>query len=465
MITRIEIDGFKTFRNFQMEFSPLTVVAGPNASGKSNLFDALQLLARLAETDLKTAFSEQRGEAIELFTQYSDDEYAPEMRFTIDMLINKSIKDNWGGEAMLKYTRLIYSIHIRRLVNERGLNELSVVSESLNPIRHNEDTWIKKFVGTKTRNNWRPEVKIGKRGLPYIDTQDKNGTPTIIVSQDGRSGNKRELPITVVSQTVLSSFNSVDFPHAFAAREEMRSWQFLQLNPESLRKPSPYLSKDVISSNGENLAAVLHRIKTTNEYALPAISRRLNDLLPNLTEVNVWDDTANKQFLIKIKSEDGREFTSRVLSEGTLRLLALCVFQYDDTNQGLICFEEPENGIHPARISTMVQLLKDLSVDFDDTEGALRQVIVNTHSPVLVSEVFSVRTGLVATVWLSQLVTQVATIGEKKRKMAVTKLLPIQTAQTTLSYAESETRLTLGQAVRYLQSADFEKAIDVIRNS
>ena len=61
MITRIKINGFKSFQNFEMTFTPLTIVAGVNASGKSNLFDALQLLSRLAEADLKTAFSEQRG--------------------------------------------------------------------------------------------------------------------------------------------------------------------------------------------------------------------------------------------------------------------------------------------------------------------------------------------------------------------------------------------------------------------
>jgi len=59
MITKIEIHGFKSFHNFEMVFTPLTIVAGANASGKSNLFDALKLLSRLAETDLKTAFNEQ----------------------------------------------------------------------------------------------------------------------------------------------------------------------------------------------------------------------------------------------------------------------------------------------------------------------------------------------------------------------------------------------------------------------
>jgi|GEM_PF-3286084 len=82
MITRIEIDGFKSFSNFVMDFSPMTVVAGANASGKSNLFDALQLLSRIAEVDdLRVAFGEQRGDAKELFTQYDDNHYAEQMTF------------------------------------------------------------------------------------------------------------------------------------------------------------------------------------------------------------------------------------------------------------------------------------------------------------------------------------------------------------------------------------------------
>lgn len=39
MLTRIEIDGFKTFHNFSLDLSPFLVIVGQNASGKSNLFD------------------------------------------------------------------------------------------------------------------------------------------------------------------------------------------------------------------------------------------------------------------------------------------------------------------------------------------------------------------------------------------------------------------------------------------
>ncbi len=55
MITLIELDGFKTFQDFKLELSPFQVIVGPNGAGKSNLFDALRLLTRLVDTDLRSA--------------------------------------------------------------------------------------------------------------------------------------------------------------------------------------------------------------------------------------------------------------------------------------------------------------------------------------------------------------------------------------------------------------------------
>ena len=144
MITRVEINGFKSFHDFTMDFSPLTIIAGANASGKSNLFDALQLLSRLAETDMKTAFGEQRGDASELFTQYGENWYADEMSFAVEMLVNKDVKDNWGGEYKLKYTRLRYELSIGRKENHKGgVDNLFVINEHLENLKHNEDMWVK----------------------------------------------------------------------------------------------------------------------------------------------------------------------------------------------------------------------------------------------------------------------------------------------------------------------------------
>jgi predicted ATPase len=64
--------------------------------------------------------------------------------------------------------------------------------------------------------------------------------------------------------------------------------------------------------------------------------------------------------------------------------LTLVVLLSDPEARGLICIEEPENGIHPAKLDEMVDLLRELAVDPNATPGAdnpFRQVIVATHSP------------------------------------------------------------------------------------
>jgi hypothetical protein len=66
------------------------------------------------------------------------------------------------------------------------------------------------------------------------------------------------------------------------------------------------------------------------------------------------------------------------------------VVELDPEAPGLLCLEEPENGIHPERIPAMLQLLQDIAVDEREPVGpdnSLRQVIVNTHSPAVVGQV------------------------------------------------------------------------------
>lgn len=461
MITYIKINGFKSFHNFEMEFTPFTVIAGANASGKSNLFDALTLISRLAETDnLKRAFSEQRGEFIELFTQYGDENFADQIDFEVEMLVNKKVKDAWGNEGKLKYTRLRYELSIKRDENLSGIQDLIVVKENLIKLNHEDDKWIS-LIPKKVLEFWRPKVKTGKRGIPYIETTTENNLPTILVPQDGTTGNKRRFPLSNATRTVLSSFDTIDFPHVLAAKEEMKSWKFLQLNPDDLRKAtSKNNGEDTISVSGKNLAAALFRIKQEDSYSLKEISRKLNKFLPNFTEVDVVDDNENKQYLIKLKDTDKKEFSSRVLSEGTLRILALCILEYDEKHTGLLCFEEPENGIHPFRIKAMAELLKDLSVDFEDIELPLRQVIVNTHSPVLVGNMMKWQNDTNVSIWYAQMRTIISGIDGERLKLNTTKISRVikddSQQQLSLIFSEQDRKLTLAIVKDYLQTSEFE---------
>lgn len=458
MITYIRINGFKSFQNFEMEFTPLTVVAGTNASGKSNLFDALTLLSRLADNDLKTAFGEQRGNPSELFTQYGDNWFASEMDFVVEMLVDRTVKDKWGGVAELNNTRLRYELTIHRKNNELGFEDLYVKNERLEKISKQDDKWINQYLQNSSKDLAKT-LRSGGTSVPFIYAEQEGDKLAIKIRQDGKQGGKAT-PADSISQTVLGGINSVDFPHAFAVKEELKSWQFLKLNPEDLREPTKQEPgmKDFISPSGKNLAAALFRIKQTNDYSLVEISRKLNSFLPEFIEVKVYDEKADKQYIIKLKGEDNKEYTSRVLSEGTLRLLALCIMEFDTKHTGLLCFEEPENGIHPFRVVAMMQLLKDLSTDLLDHEQPLRQVLVNTHSPVLVNETIRWKADKNVSIHFSNMRTLIADRDGKRIRLNISKIIPVfkeNEKQTTIDFPIQEKKLSLTAVRNYLQTSNF----------
>ena len=81
----------------------------------------------------------------------------------------------------------------------------------------------------------------------------------------------------------------------------------------------------------------------------------------------------------------GIEYSSRILSEGTLRVLALCAMAVNPWGGSLVALEEPENGVHPRQIDLIAQLL------FSLTEQYQRQVVVTTHSPLFVDAILKVK--------------------------------------------------------------------------
>ena len=451
MITKLEIDGFKSFRDFSIEFSPFTVVAGKNASGKSNLFDALELLSRCATYDLRMAFPERRGTIAEQFTLLDNQQHGQRMKFAVELLVDRFVRDNWGREVELNFPRLRYELGIGLSKDEQGFETLVVEHEALSKIPMDGDTWALHFIGTAKKQLWKV-LKSGGTSNPFIDTNIENNIKVINVRQDGKQGNKRTFFANKVSQTVLSSIESVDFPHIFAVREELRNWRFMQLSPDALRQPTKQDAKlnYEITHIGENLAAALYRIKSKDEYNIIAISRLLNKFLPEYVKVDVINDSANKQFIIELTSQDNKTFTSRVLSEGTLRLLALCIMQYDDTYRGLLCFEEPENGIHPQRIRTMIQLLEDMAINIMDDEPLLRQVIVNTHSPNFVTYLAQNVNDPNVSVWLSKMVP--CTIGEQGHRSVIrcSRIAPIQNSPFRSLFRNEDINITSLDLADYL---------------
>lgn len=367
MITRIEIDGYKGFENFSMSFSPFTVIAGVNGVGKSNLFDAFRHISRLVSETLVEAFVTDRGSYEELFTLFPNGKRRNEISYVVEMLLPEKVEDQFSAEATLRNLRLRYELCIKL----EAARKFTILHEKLTYIKKSEDEFAK---GYKEVKNYLPKPRRGRQ-TPFIDTEGNQ----ITISQDGNGGGKRVVSREGAQRTVLSSITTVEFPHAYAVRKMLENIHFLQLNPEKLRVSSKFSAPQSLSPDGENLAAVLARLIENDKDVQQMVSNELASIIPGVAEFFLKYDDTKEEYIIGISHIDGYEIPSKLLSDGTLRILALIAISYDPEFYGLIILEEPENGVHPGRIPQIVSLLKYMT-GFPSSAEGYRQVVANTHS-------------------------------------------------------------------------------------
>ena len=394
MLTRLEVDGFKNLVGFAASFGPFTCIAGENGVGKSNIFDAVEFLSLIADRSLLEAAQEVRstredsvGEPAHLFT--TGGKTNPRMRLAAEMIVPQSVVDDFGSPVKPSTTFLRYEVQIsyEASVATARQGRLVVESERLHHITRGDASRHLCFPHAKV---FREAVVTGqRRGGPFISTDEADGR--LMVHQDGgsRGRPKRALP-TKATTTVVSTVNSADDKTVLATRREMQSWRRLALEPTALRGADRYVDPKLMASDGRHLAAALHRIAQDwpDEDVYARVANRLSGLAGlDIRSLRVDADETRQLLNIVVVDGQGLELPARSLSEGTLRYLALCVLLEDPEITGLVMMEEPENGIHPANLTEMVELVRDLGVDGQSAPGddnPFRQVIVNTHSPGVV---------------------------------------------------------------------------------
>lgn len=116
------------------------------------------------------------------------------------------------------------------------------------------------------------------------------------------------------------------------------------------------------------------------ERVYARVAGRLADLSGlKVRKLTVQEDDVRELLTVELTESGGMTLPARSLSEGTLRFLALCVLLEDPSVTGLLCMEEPENGIHPANIGAMVSLVRDLAVDARGRSRSRQPVPASHH--------------------------------------------------------------------------------------
>jgi predicted ATPase len=395
MLTRLRVKGFKNLRDVDLALGPFTCVAGPNGVGKSNLFDAITLLADLARKPILDAMASVRGtnrltsELGRLFAARADSS-VPAIEFIADIIVPGEVRDDFDRAASPSATFLEYSLTLCFDPKRAGGDKDPVYIEH-EALRAKSSSDAMKWLPFRPAKGWvaRHIKGPGRRTTPFIQTERSSSEsgPTIKLfgERTGKGGRPSIVPAHKSPQTVLCGVNATTHATALAARNEMRSWRLLQLEPSALRKPDELHGTEQVSAIGEHLPAALARIGGHAE-----VTRRLSDLIPGVLAVEVVSDPIRQTRTLAVKLRDKQSYSASSLSDGTLRFLALAIMASDDDAEGLVCLEEPENGIHPQRIPAMLALVRALADD-DDTHASsrnesdsLRQVLINTHSPLVV---------------------------------------------------------------------------------
>lgn len=405
VLTRLRVSGFRNLIDADIRFGPFTCLAGPNGAGKSNLFDAIRFLSALADGTLGDAVAAVCGrhsgaaDVRDLFHR-AGDRVADCMTFVADMVVPWRAVDDLGQETRASSTLLRYSIELgrRELRDELTRGPVAVVREELIHLRQRDAPHHLRF--PHSASDWRRAVVGGRRSAPsFISTEGDGEQRFVVLHLDGGSGvGPVRLRAVDLPRTVLSTATGAQSPTALAARRELQSWQFLQPEPAALRRPDRFGSPSRMAADGSHLAAALHRLSSNDAgeghnrdpAPLEAISGRLGELIGGAHAPRVEVDPERDRLALSLLDGDGTLYPASTLADGALRLLAFLVLAHDPQTRGVLCMEDPERGIHPARIPAVLDLLIGIGVDAHQPVGErnpLRQVIVSTHAPAVLQQV------------------------------------------------------------------------------
>jgi predicted ATPase len=353
MLSRIAIRGFKSLVDVELNLPSLAVLAGPNAAGKSNVLDALQMLARAGtQRTLTEALADPiRGFPAEAFTlppgglpHLLQQESAT---FSLEADLTLGPQELNGREERVRYR---VGVEI-----DPDTGRLSLADEYL----------------TRLTKRWEP------KDLPRIEVE--KGQLTLRRSGGGGRPPHEQLGAnhTLLSDARLSGSS---YPLFDRTREEFRHWRTYYFDPAGAMRAAvaPREVPD-IGVHGQHLAPFLYGLKAERPKAFEAVRRALRSVIPAIGRLDVDLDTQRGTLDIQIEQE-GTTFSSRIVSEGTLRVLGLCAIAVT-ADSGLIAFEEPENGVQPQRLDRIAELLASTS----RRSGA--QLVVTTHSPGFVAAI------------------------------------------------------------------------------
>jgi AAA15 family ATPase/GTPase len=168
----------------------------------------------------------------------------------------------------------------------------------------------------------------------------------------------------------------LDTPYLFMAYELKRDLEKMPIyyfDTRLSQKAVPFTGKSELEADGRNLAIVIDRI-LKDDADREKFIRLVRNILPFVENIDA-KIIEDRSLFYRLKENNSNDYLPAfALSDGTINILEIIIAIYFEKGSSLI-IEEPERNIHPALVSKLAGMFKDVS--------SKRQLIITTHSPEL----------------------------------------------------------------------------------
>lgn len=374
IVNRVEALRFRSLRYVSQGLGPFHVLVGPNASGKSAFLDVLAFLSDLQRTGLERTIMGDSPNEIPV--RATDPRQLTWMGRgeSFELAVETSVPSVVGQDAEdSEATTCRYEIAIRA-PEPYGITR--------------ENFWLKppseQVPHTPSEFPSPPDPPEG------IVTDPEKRAPAgwrKVISREHESDRvtfRSEISSRSFRLRILNGKSALEslpaerelFPAAVQFQRMLTEGvQRIALSSDAMRRTSPPTLAPTLHADGSGLPHVVDAFSRSSPERYADWLLHVREALPDIerlsTRFQPWD--GHRYLVVHYRS--GLEAPSWIVSEGTVRFLALTLLAYLPTPAGPYLIEEPENGIHPRNVETVLQSLSSIY-------GT--QVLLATHSPDVV---------------------------------------------------------------------------------
>ncbi|MBC8181404.1 ATP-binding protein [candidate division KSB1 bacterium] len=366
MIKRVEALYYKGFKYIAPELMNYNILVGPNASGKSSLLDIFIFLKDVLNESPVAAVEKRCSNFRELIWNQGRNYFELALEFHVPPEMN-NLYTSARYEISLTYSDkdgiIIDNENLWLLKPQNGKITKSNSLTQMYLFPHEPEA--PEHIIQQRKNKpigWKKIVSKSTKGNDYFKSESTDWN--IIYRFGPRKASLARIPE-----------DETRFPISLWVKNIlMEGIEFLQLNSVDMRWPCRPDAPVTFEPSGSNISKVVKYLKENNEYIFDRWVEHVKTALPDVEDVEVKERTEDRFLYLVIRYQNGISIPSWLQSDGTLRLLAQTLIAYLPVQDKLYIIEEPENGLHPQAIETVVQSLSSV---YDN------QIILATHSPVV----------------------------------------------------------------------------------